>query len=75
MRLYTVLLYFLHRALHVSDYTLIHNQEHIQTVITTVENKLKLYIVAFCWTIIDRQVFSENKIWLHVPANITSLKK
>ena len=35
MRLYTVLLYFLLTALHVSDDTLIHHQEHIQTVITT----------------------------------------
>jgi len=35
MRLYTVLLYILQIALHVSDDTLIHHQEHIQTVITT----------------------------------------
>jgi len=35
MRLYTVLLYFLQKALHVSDDTLICHQEHIQTVITT----------------------------------------
>ena len=35
MRLHTVLLYFLQTALHVSDDTLIHQQEHIQTVITT----------------------------------------
>ena len=35
MRLYTVLLYFLQTALHVSDDTLIHHQEHTQTVITT----------------------------------------
>ena len=35
MRLYTVLLYFLQTALHVSNVTLIHHQEHIQTVITT----------------------------------------
>ena len=34
MRLYTVLLYFLQTALHVSDDNLIHHQEHIQTVIT-----------------------------------------
>ena len=35
MRLFTVLLYFLQAALHVSDDTLIHHQEHIQTVIIT----------------------------------------
>jgi len=35
MRLDTVLLYFLQTALHVSDDTLVHNQEHIETVITT----------------------------------------
>jgi len=35
MRLYTVLLYFLQIALHVSDDILIHHQEHTQTVITT----------------------------------------
>jgi len=34
MRLYTVLLYFLQTALHVSDDTLIHHQEHTQTVIS-----------------------------------------
>ena len=33
--IYIVLLYFLQTALHVSDDTLIHHQEHIQTVITT----------------------------------------
>ena len=32
---YTVLLYFLQTALHVSDDTPIHNQEHTQTVNTT----------------------------------------
>ena len=37
MRLYKVLLYFLQTALHISDDTLIHLQEHIQTVITTYE--------------------------------------
>ena len=35
MQLYTFLLYFLQKTLHVSDDTLIHHQEHIQTVITT----------------------------------------
>ena len=35
MRLYTVLLYFLQTALHVSDDTLNHHQEHIHTVIRT----------------------------------------
>ena len=35
MRLYTVLLYFLQIALHVSNDTLTHHQEHTQTVITT----------------------------------------
>ena len=35
MRLYTVLLYFLHTALHVLDDTLNHYQEHTQTTITT----------------------------------------
>ena len=35
MQLYTVLLHFLQTALHISDDTLIHNQEHIQTVIAT----------------------------------------
>jgi hypothetical protein len=35
MPLYTVLLYFLQTALHVSDDTLFHHQEHIQIVITT----------------------------------------
>ena len=35
MRLYTVFILFLQTALHVSDYTLIHHQEHTQTVITT----------------------------------------
>ena len=35
MRLYTVLLYFLQTALHVSDDSLVHHQDHIQTVITT----------------------------------------
>jgi len=35
MRLYTVLIYFCKTALHVSDDTLIHQQEHTQTVITT----------------------------------------
>ena len=35
MRLYTLLLYFLQTALHVSDDTFIHHQEHTQTVITT----------------------------------------
>jgi len=35
MRLCTVLLYFLRTAVHVSDDTLIHHQEHIQTVITS----------------------------------------
>ena len=35
MRLYTVLLYFLQTALHASDDTLTHHQEHIQTLITT----------------------------------------
>ena len=34
MRLYTVLLYFLQTALHVSDDTLVRHQEHIQTLIT-----------------------------------------
>jgi len=34
MRLYTVLLYFLQTALHVSDDTLIRHQEHILSVIT-----------------------------------------
>jgi len=32
MRLYTVILYFLQIALHVSYDTLIHHQKHIQTV-------------------------------------------
>jgi len=35
MRLYAFLLYFLQTALHVSDDTLVHHQDHIQTVITT----------------------------------------
>ena len=35
MQLYTVSLYFLQTALHVSDDTLIHHQEHIQTLITS----------------------------------------
>ena len=35
MRLYTVLLYFLQTVLHVSDDTLIHHEEHTQTVITS----------------------------------------
>ena len=35
MRLYTVLLYFLQTALHVSDDILIHHQKYIQTIITT----------------------------------------
>jgi hypothetical protein len=35
MRLYTILLYFLQTAQHISDDTLIHHQEHIQTAITT----------------------------------------
>ena len=35
MRLYRVLLYFLQTALHVSDNTLIHHQEHIQTLIAS----------------------------------------
>ena len=35
MRLYNVLLYFLQTALHVSYDTVIHYQEHIQTVLTT----------------------------------------
>ena len=35
MRLCRVLLYFLQTALDVSDDTLIHHQENIQTVITT----------------------------------------
>ena len=35
MRLYTVLLYFCETAVHVSDDTLIHHQEHTQTVITS----------------------------------------
>ena len=35
MRLYKVLLYFLQTVLRVSDDTLVHHQEHIQTVITT----------------------------------------
>ena len=35
MQPYTVLLYSLQTALHVSDDTLIHHQEHIQTVFTT----------------------------------------
>jgi len=35
MGLYRVLLYFLQTALHVSDDTLIHHQQHTQTVITT----------------------------------------
>ena len=35
MRLYTVLLYYLQTALHVSGDTLIYHQEHIQTLITT----------------------------------------
>jgi len=35
MRLYAVLLYFLQKSLCVSDDTLIHEQDHIQTVITT----------------------------------------
>jgi len=35
MRLYTDLLHFLQTALHVLDDTLIHHQEHIETVITT----------------------------------------
>ena len=38
MQLHTVLLYFLQTALYVSDDTLIHHQEHIQTVITTSSN-------------------------------------
>jgi len=35
MRLYTVLLYILQTAVHVSDDTLTHHQEHFHTVITT----------------------------------------
>ena len=35
MRLYTFSLHFLQTAIHVSDDTLIHHQEHTQTVITT----------------------------------------
>ena len=35
MRLYTVFIVFLQTTLHVSDDTLIHHQEHMQTVITT----------------------------------------
>ena len=35
MLLYRDLLHFLQTVLHVSDETLIHHQEHIQTVITT----------------------------------------
>jgi hypothetical protein len=35
MRLYTVLLYFLQTALHVSDDALIHHQDHTQNVITS----------------------------------------
>ena len=35
MRLYTLLSYFLQTAQHISEYTLIHHQEHIQTIITT----------------------------------------
>jgi len=69
MRIHTVLLYFLQTVLHVSDDTLIHHQEDIQTVITTsgtgrrgyhpkhvelsAENIIKLYIGASCWTIIE----------------------
>jgi len=35
MRLYTVFIIFLQTALHVSDDTHIHHQEHNQTVITS----------------------------------------
>jgi len=35
MRMYTVLLYFLQTAVHISDDTPIHHQEYTQNVITT----------------------------------------
>jgi len=35
MRQYTVFIIFLQTALHVTDYSLIHHQEHTQTVIKT----------------------------------------
>ena len=44
MRLYTVLLYFLQKALHVSDDTLIHHQEHTETVITTSGNGRTVFV-------------------------------
>jgi len=44
MRLYTVLLYLVQKALHVSDDTLIHNQEHTQTVITTFGTGRNLFV-------------------------------
>ena len=43
MRLYRVLLYFMQTALHVSDDTLIHRQEHIQIVITTSDAGLAVF--------------------------------
>ena len=48
MRLYRVLLYFLQTTLHVSDDTLIHHQEHIQTVITTSDTG-RTFFVTIHW--------------------------
>jgi hypothetical protein len=48
MRLYTVLLYFCKTALHVSDDTLIHQQEHTQNVITTSGTGRTVFVTARC---------------------------
>ena len=49
MRLFTVLLYFLQTALHVSDDTLIHHQEHTQTVIRTSDTGRTVLLMMDCY--------------------------
>ena len=48
MPLYTILLYFLQTALHVSDDNLIYHQEHIQTLITTSGTGRTVFATVFC---------------------------
>jgi len=48
MRLYTVFIIFLQTALHVSDDSLIHHQQHTQTVITT-SGTGRTVFATVCW--------------------------
>ena len=68
MRLHTVLLYFLQTTLHVSDDTLIHHQEHIQTVITSGTARTVFATIRWCGgvrTVLTppRQQMEANTVW------------